>query len=60
MVRKASSAPEKTGRRSAAIIPKDEIKVLRKIGEGAYGSVNEGTWSDVHGAVSLNHEIFSF
>ena len=43
---------EKEGRRSAAIIPKEEIKKIRQIGEGAHGAVFEGTWADEHGAVS--------
>lgn len=53
VIHKVSNAPERTGRRSAAIIPKEEVKASRKIGEGAYGSVHEGTWSDIHGAVSI-------
>jgi len=44
---------EKEGRRAAAIIPKEEIKKIRKIGEGAHGTVFEGTWADEHGSVSL-------
>ena len=40
------------GRRSATIIPRDEVNLTRKIGEGAHGSVHEGSWADVHGAVS--------
>lgn len=47
-----SSEARKEGRRTAAIIPKDEVALVRKIGEGAHGSVHEGTWADVHGAVS--------
>lgn len=47
-----SSEASKEGRRTAAIIPKDEVALVRKIGEGAHGSVHEGTWADVHGAVS--------
>ena len=49
--------PERTGRRAATIIPKEEVKTLRKIGEGAYGSVHEGTWADVHGAVSDGRKL---
>lgn len=48
----ASSDAGKEGRRSATIIPKDEVTLVRKIGEGAHGSVHEGTWADSHGAVS--------
>ncbi len=42
---------EPESRRSAAIIPNDEVKLIRKIGEGAHGAVHEGTWADTHGAV---------
>ena len=37
----------------ATIIPKEEVKLSRVLGEGAHGTVHEGTWADEHGAVSL-------
>jgi hypothetical protein len=42
----------KEGRVSATIIQKKDVVLIRKIGEGAHGSVHEGTWGDIHGAVS--------
>ena len=42
-----SSSPGPT----ASLIAKEEIRLNRRIGEGAHGSVHEGTWSNVHGAV---------
>ena len=38
---------------TASLIAKEEVKLGRKIGEGAHGSVHEGTWANVHGSVSL-------
>ena len=38
--------------RAASVIPKDQIRLGDKIGEGAHGSVHRGVWSDVHGSVS--------
>lgn len=37
---------------TASLIPKEDIKLGKKIGEGAHGSVHEGTWSNEHGSVS--------
>ena len=39
--------------RTAAIITKDQITLGQRIGEGAHGSVYEGTWANVHGSVSI-------
>ena len=37
--------------RTAAIITKDQITLGQRIGEGAHGSVYEGTWANVLGSV---------
>jgi len=37
---------------TASLIAKEEVKLGRKIGEGAHGAVHEGTWANVHGSVS--------
>lgn len=37
---------------TASLIAKEEVKIGRKIGEGAHGSVHEGTWANIHGSVS--------
>jgi hypothetical protein len=37
--------------RTAAIITRDQITLGPRIGEGAHGSVFEGTWANVHGSV---------
>ena len=37
--------------RTAAIITRDQITLGQRIGEGAHGSVYEGTWANVHGSV---------
>ena len=37
--------------RTAAIITRDQIMLGQRIGEGAHGSVYEGTWANVHGSV---------
>ena len=39
--------------RTAAIITKDQITLGQRIGEGAHGSVYEGTWSNIHGSVII-------
>jgi activated CDC42 kinase 1 len=35
----------------ASLIAREDIKLDKKIGEGAHGTVFEGTWSNVHGSV---------
>lgn len=52
-----ASEVEREGRRSAKIIPKEEVKTSRRIGEGAHGLVHEGTWADDHGAVSVGVKV---
>ena len=37
--------------RTAAIITRDQITLGQRIGEGAHGSVYEGTWANIHGSV---------
>ena len=45
--------------RTAAIITKDQIALGQRIGEGAHGSVYEGTWANVHGSVrQLCHQYY--
>ncbi len=39
---------------TASLIAKEEIKLGKKIGEGAHGSVWEGVWSNMHGSVSVS------
>ena len=41
---------------TASLIAREEIKLGKRIGEGAHGSVHEGTWSNEHGAVSKGME----
>ena len=36
----------------ATLISKEDIKMTKKLGEGAHGTVFEGTWSNKHGSVS--------
>ena len=48
----ARISTETEGHRSATIIAKEQVKMVRKIGEGAHGAVWEGSWADTHGAVS--------
>ena len=35
----------------ATLISKEDIKLEKKLGEGAHGTVYEGTWSNKHGSV---------
>ena len=44
-----------TRSRTAAVIPKDQIRLGEKIGEGAHGSVHRGVWADLHGSVRSSH-----
>ena len=43
--------PSDPTHQTASLIAKEEIKLEKKIGEGAHGSVYEGTWSNAHGSV---------
>lgn len=52
MTEVAQTSSPSSSRRTAAIIRKEEVKLGRKIGGGAHGTVHEGTWADAHGAVS--------
>lgn len=41
---------------TASLIAREDIQLGKRIGEGAHGSVHEGTWSNEHGSVSEGME----
>ncbi len=56
----SSQDPSVSRLRTAAIIPKDQIRLGDKIGEGAHGSVHQGVWVDIHGSVSTLYTLGSY